>query len=179
MPAYSFKERFVPWVKDGSKPGTIRGFRKYPVKPGQFAHLFYGMRTKHCIKLLTPSPAIKNVQVIYIGAFGEIALIDSFWFDQDFVEWLKMKGEHEINKLPGVKWLTTAEKDLLAWNDGFRSSQEPNNEYQCNDIMFRYWRFEVELPFIGNYIQWGESTKTAVLDMSKYKNGPFGLLGLK
>ena len=28
MPAYSFKERFVPYVKDRSKPGTIRAARK-------------------------------------------------------------------------------------------------------------------------------------------------------
>lgn len=51
MPAYSFKERFVPRVKDGSKKQTIRAKRKHQIKVGDPVYLYYGMRTKHCMKI--------------------------------------------------------------------------------------------------------------------------------
>lgn len=52
MPAYSFKERFVPLVKEGTKTQTIRAKRKrQQIKPGDTVYLYYGMRTKHCMKI--------------------------------------------------------------------------------------------------------------------------------
>lgn len=51
MPAYSFKERFVPLIKAGTKRQTIRAKRKRPAKPGDQVYLYYGMRTKWCTKI--------------------------------------------------------------------------------------------------------------------------------
>lgn len=51
MPAYSFKERFIPLIKNGSKTQTIRRKRKGQAKPGDTVYLYYGMRTKWCTKI--------------------------------------------------------------------------------------------------------------------------------
>lgn len=51
MPAYSFKERFIPMLKDGTKRQTIRGKRKQQAKSGDTIYLYYGMRTKWCTKI--------------------------------------------------------------------------------------------------------------------------------
>jgi hypothetical protein len=139
MPAYSFKERFVPMVKDGSKPGTIRAFRKHEVKMGQLAHLYYGMRTKFCVKLVEPSPVIKRVWIIYINEAGDVALIDA-----DFKEFTS------------IRWLNDYEKDALAWMDGFRKENDMASCGGCFGIMCRWWRQTHALPFAGTYILWGE-----------------------
>lgn len=54
MVAYNFKKQFAPSVKDGSKTSTIRALRKKGehAKMGDHLQLYYGMRTKHCRKLL-------------------------------------------------------------------------------------------------------------------------------
>lgn len=52
MPAYSFKERFIPMLKDGSKRQTIRNRRrKGGAKVGDTIYLYFGMRTKWCTKI--------------------------------------------------------------------------------------------------------------------------------
>jgi hypothetical protein len=51
MPAYSFKERFVPAVKSGRKRKTIRRKRKHQIKAGDPVYLYYAMRTKYCTKI--------------------------------------------------------------------------------------------------------------------------------
>ena len=51
MPAYSFKERFIPLLKSGEKNQTIRKKRKGQAKPGDTLYLYYGMRTKWCTKI--------------------------------------------------------------------------------------------------------------------------------
>ncbi len=81
MPAYSFKWQFVENVKNGTKPGTIRAFRKHPVEVGQLAHLYYGMRTKFCTKLCKDSPTINTVKVLLISADKRIMVFDTNWID--------------------------------------------------------------------------------------------------
>lgn len=164
MPAYSFKERFVPWVMDGSKPGTIRAFRKYPVKVGQLAHLFYGMRTKFCKKLVEPSPVIGTVVSIYVGACKDVAIINTPWIDETTCEAVcRFTKQKQINELfkGKVKWLTAEECDELAWQDGFRMKSTREDVAQIRaysfDAMIDFWQKTHELPFLGNYILWGDS----------------------
>ena len=64
MPAYSFKERFIPKIESGDKTHTIRGKRKARPLPGQKFVGFYAMRTKHCRKII--ESVITQVQDIMI-----------------------------------------------------------------------------------------------------------------
>jgi hypothetical protein len=52
MAALGFKKCFAPLVKSGVKQTTIRLTHKHPIKPGDALHLYTGMRTKNCSKLL-------------------------------------------------------------------------------------------------------------------------------
>lgn len=72
MPAYSFKERFIPLIKSGEKKQTIRGFRRHQAKPGDTLYLYYGMRTKHCMKIM--ETVCTHVNVIEIGKNGGVFL---------------------------------------------------------------------------------------------------------
>ena len=158
MPAYSFKERFVLMVQDGSKPGTIRAFRKHAPRVGQLAHLFWGMRTKFCKKLKEPSPAIREVYCIFISENAEVGIIrDINWIEPDLCDYLKLHGKKEVDNYfgPLVKWLSADEKDMLAWQDGFR--QEGKGVLGAFAFMIMFWMTTHTLPFAGNYILWGES----------------------
>ena len=126
MPAYSFKERFVPLIKSGEKRQTIRSKRKYQAKPGDPLYLFYGMRTKFCTRILdTVCKATKEIEI-------------------------KRTGSVYVN---GRK-ITEHEKDHLAYNDGFRHSDEPKQRSCCFQLMFRWWKQTNGLPFKGDIIYW-------------------------
>jgi hypothetical protein len=153
MPAYSFKEQFVPMVMDGSKPGTIRSFRKYAPRVGQLAHLFFGMRTKFCKKLRTPSPPIREVVCVLITVNGSLYVIDTNWLDEDARERVKGLDFRTFRFWAAVP----AFKDALAWQDGFRHADDPMRKTGCFDMMIKFWEQTHELPFVGNYILWGES----------------------
>jgi len=156
MPAFSFKERFVPMVKDGSKPGTIRAFRKYPIKVGQLAHLFYGMRTKYCTKLIDPSPVIRETRCVLLTAKGILYLFETNWIAPALrEEILNGRGFSEVGNWKGTKNIN--EKDRFAWEDGFRHSDAPLQQDGCFEIMLRYWKQNNGLPFIGTHTLWGES----------------------
>jgi hypothetical protein len=51
MPALNFKLRFVSRVAAGSKPHTIRAWRRRPFKVGDKLAFFTGMRTKQCRRI--------------------------------------------------------------------------------------------------------------------------------
>lgn len=139
-------------VKDGSKPGTIRAFRKYPVKAGDFAHLFYGMRTNFCTKLVDPSPVIREVHSILITKEGNVILFDTNWLDVLAREQVKAGVFTAVGP---YRHLETAEKDELAWKDGFRHADDMTKQEGCFEMMCRFWRQTHELPFVGNHILWG------------------------
>lgn len=126
MPAYSFKERFVPLIKSGEKKQTIRSKRKYQAKPGDTLYLYYGLRTKFCKKI--KETICTGVADIKILANGNV-----------YVDGYK---------------LTNPELDFLAFNDGFRHEDDPKNKKGCFEIMLRWWRQTHELPFIGDIIYW-------------------------
>lgn len=158
MPAFSFKERFVPMVKDGSKCCTIRSFRKYPVKVGQLAHLYYGMRTKFCTKLVEPAPVISFVRCILIPKNGQLVVINTNWIAPEVRSLILAGGDIGV-LLPDVKWTNGWSKELMdifAWEDGFRHSDDMNMAAGCYDLMLRYWRQNGGLPFLGFQTFWNK-----------------------
>lgn len=128
MPAYSFKERFVPLILDDTKKQTIRQKRKKgQVKPGDTLYLYFGLRTKWAKKLKEVTcTAVRKIDI-------------------------KRNGSVYIN---GRK-LTKLEKDALAYNDGFRNDELlPGSAANCFRIMFRWWNQTHSLPFTGDIIYW-------------------------
>lgn len=153
MPAYSFRERFVPFVIDGSKPHTIRSRRpKGAAKKGDTLYLYYGMRTKHCTKLreetCTKAPTI-------IIDREDIFILDRRLEDHE----IQLVGDELIVDVLAIEMhaakLTPLERNILAWHDGFRpdgtSLKSPEG---CYDLMMRFWKQTHELPFVGHIIYW-------------------------
>lgn len=152
MPAYSFKERFVPMVLDGSKPHTIRSRRKKGyAKQGDTLYLYFGLRTKFCKKLREEKCI--GVKTIIIDAAG-ITIFERRLTDME----LDMTPVDQL----GVEYwdLTLDEMDRLAWRDGFR----PEGTFQNNapgswELMKRFWLQTYSLPFIGDIIHWDPQNK--------------------
>ena len=127
MPAYSFKERFVPLILSGEKKQTIRNKRKGQAKPGDPLYLFYGMRTKWCKRLLNTT--CRDVKEIIITKNGFV-YVDG-------------------------KKLTIMQKDRLAYDDGFRNEESIfNTPSNCFKTMLRWWKQTHDLPFKGDIIYW-------------------------
>jgi hypothetical protein len=161
MPAYSFKERFVVYVKEGSKPHTIRLRRKKgAAKVGDQLHLFFGMRTKFCTKLR--QEVCTKVNTIFIGKDLQIIIISPRLTDQEFeyVQNCNTLGLNAVLK-KRMTLLTHREKDQLAWKDGFRpvgsSLEKPDGSFE---LMFRFWNQTHSLPFIGDIIHWDPKPDT-------------------
>ena len=95
MAAFNFKARFADLVEQGVKPSTIRAMRKRLPKPGELLHLFTGMRTKSCRKLMLV-PCL-DVQMIVIMSAA-----------------LRL----------GPRWLLYEQRHLIARMDGFKDFQE-------------------------------------------------------
>ncbi len=66
MVAYSFQRRFCDDVAMWRKRQTIRAKRKRHARPGERIQLYFGMRTKHCRKLIDPDPICFSVEPIRI-----------------------------------------------------------------------------------------------------------------
>jgi hypothetical protein len=168
MPAYSFKERFVPFVKDGSKPHTIRARRRrQSIKKGDTLYLYFGMRTKHCIKLR--EEICTDVRTIFIGyLFGkpEVGIFKTRLSNIEIEE--LQTGRLDLNKHQGFSMLSNVEKDRLAWRDGFRP--DGTDEYNCEgsfDLKIRFWSETHDLPFYGDIIYWNpKSTKAKNYDFN-------------
>ncbi len=146
MPAYSFQERFVPFVSEGSKTHTIRQRRlKGFAKPGDSLYLYFGMRTKWCKKLR--EEICTNTRTIAITKAGNILLFKKR-LDNIPDTWGKLYTEpHHL--------LNEDERNLLAWNDGFRpDGSSLINPAGCSDLMLRFWSKTHDLPFIGDIIYW-------------------------
>lgn len=134
MPAYSFKERFIPAIESGLKTHTIRGKRKACPKPGQTFYGYYAMRTKQCRKLFD-SP---------ITRVGDIWIVDSGRKFKGFAE--ATDGRHLFGIYPqieidGVK-LADDEMEQLAQRDGFESLWD----------MSGFW--DLNTRFNGDMIHW-------------------------
>lgn len=106
MPAYSFKERFIPLIKSGAKKQTIRGKRKGQAKPGDPLYLFYGMRTKFCMRILdTRCRAVKSIIIYKKGSVyvqgkklnaaecEQLAIADGFESFEVMLRWWQINNE--------------------------------------------------------------------------------------
>lgn len=146
MPAYSFQERFVPFVLEGSKPQTIRKRRNQKIEPGSILYLYFGMRTKYCRKLR--EEVCSDVRTIRISKKGKIFICDERLSDYQF--------EYFINKkFWRGRTLSVDENERLAWLDGFRPEgttlASPKGSF---NLMIRWWKQTHELPFYGDIIYW-------------------------
>lgn len=164
MPAYSFKERFVPMVLDGSKPHTIRNRRKHPARVGDPVYLFYGMRTKFC-RRLRAATCLKTCS-IFIHPVGSVFLFNGLLAAPNFTSnglermeaiWkIEIMNFIDVDGNPiGCRKLSAFEKERLAWLDGFRpDGTSHDNPYGSFGFMWRYWRAENSLPYLGDIIYW-------------------------
>lgn len=153
MPAYNFQKQFAPYVKDGSKPHTLRAYRidgQLP-KPGQLAHLYTGMRTPKCEKLIDPSPEILTVITVFIfpnGDFYTTALMDAEEAE------LYLHFPDRLDEIESSK-ITHFMKNSIAWEDGFRppgsSFSQPGEAFE----LMKSWVSKTHiLPFAGTLIRW-------------------------
>lgn len=150
MPAYSFKERFVPFVLNGSKPHTIRSIRKNRAKKGDTLYLYFGLRTKYVRKLR--EEGCSNAVSICINENLGIILYDHL-LDKHEEEMAKINPTD--SRLGKSKILTAIERDHLAWCDGFRPEGSSGSQpYGSYNLMLRFWRQTHELPFVGDIIYW-------------------------
>lgn len=102
MPAYSFKSYFVEPIKKKSKQQTIRSKRKHQAKPGDRLYLYYGMRTKFCMKIgEADCKAVYDIDITHDGR----VLMD------------------------GME-LTASQKEHLAKKDGFKNFVSMLNWWQ-------------------------------------------------
>jgi hypothetical protein len=105
-----FKRRFAPYVEEGSKTHTIRGYRLNPVRVGEICHCYVDPRQKS-MRLLGRSPCVR-VQGIRI---------------------YEARSTHSV-VIDGCE-LTDDEMNALAWRDGFRD-RGPHYAFQS---MAAFW----------------------------------------
>lgn len=162
MPLYNFKKQFAPYIKDGSKPHTIRAIRKHPAKPGDTLFLYTGLRTKYVEKLIEPPTCTAVKTIIMLKSF-HVFMLDGILTEMDcnefHIRWIYNRPQHV-----SFKELNESEKNILAWHDGFRIKDLPrkeldavpeNGSISCFDIMKGFWMKEHDTwPFFGHIICW-------------------------
>lgn len=129
MGAYTFQRRFVPYVKDGSKPHTIRSRRRHPDKPGNRLRLQTGPRMKPELLFYVPCCSVVDVVIEPAARYIEV---DGSALSED-------------------------EANLLAWIDGFRSTGDSaHSPGQALTEMLWFWETEhpEEKYFVGHKIGW-------------------------
>jgi hypothetical protein len=136
MAAYSFQERFIPFLLDGSKDHTVRkerAGRSRHARPGETIQLYYGMRTKWCRKI-----GEATCSAVFAIRITENRI--SFP--------LVTEDEDEVEIVPN-------NRDSFAWRDGFRpEGSTADNPAGAFDLMLRFWKQTHELPFQGVVIYW-------------------------
>lgn len=137
MVAYNFHKRFVPRIRDGSKPQTIRAERKRHARPGEEIQLYTGMRTRYC--RLLGQPICEAIWPIVIELDAQIVLLngrvikasgelDAFAFQDGFDDWDQMDGFWRKNH-PGIS--------------AFRG------------VLIRWFPPNPDDPFPADELQWG------------------------
>lgn len=101
MPSFNFQKQFGLAVSSGLKCTTIRPQRKNPIIEGQTAHLFTGLRTKHCKKIgvgkitlvreitIKERAIIVDGQALYKPSCDKLAQTDGFENAEGLVAWFK------------------------------------------------------------------------------------------
>lgn len=156
MPTYSYKEQFVPFVKEKSKRQTVRAYRKDGQLPvtGQFVNNFFGMRTKYCKRLNQPFiDTVTDVHTIFIFSNGNIYL--TRLLPKEIAEDYLNYGEGTVKRIADSWELILTEKDLFAWKDGFRPEGSTiDNPAGSFNLMFEFWSKTHQLPFTGTVTYW-------------------------
>jgi hypothetical protein len=177
MPAFSYKERFIPFVQDGSKPQTIRAFRKYLVRPGQVLSHFYGMRTKHCTRIIE-NITCSDVKTIFIMKSGSVYLAPLMEEETALAMLDVLQGLAHV-KIDGSirikpELLDEASADLLAWQDGFRANEfyyqtykDGRHYFENHQLMMKWWSQTHDLPFAGQLIKWDPSQVKPISTIKK------------
>lgn len=114
---------------------------------------YYGMRTRHCRKL-RENTICNEVQTIFILKTGTVYL--GPYLEEKEAKHLLKEAQHSPLHLPReVEILNSAQKDALAWKDGFRvAGSTLNNPAGCFELMYRWWSQTHSLPFVGQLIKW-------------------------
>lgn len=169
MPAYSFKQRFIPMVEDGSKQQTIRARRlKGFSKKGDRLYLYFGLRTKHVRKLR--EEICTNVRTIIITQ-TDIHLIHYRMSDSEVELLQDQMGKGNLPEI-GIK-LDAVLRNALAWADGFRPDGSTINQPgEAFELMIRFWRqtHDLSYAFIGDLIEWNATAAgrhTAIMPAAK------------
>ncbi|HVZ97981.1 MAG TPA: ASCH domain-containing protein [Chitinophagaceae bacterium] len=117
MPAYSFKERFVPLIKSGEKKQTIRSKRKRSTRRGEVLYLYFGLRTKWCTKIGEAiCTDVKHIIIQPTGVFIEDHLLEDIELEalakaDGFPDWeIMQRWWRQTHPLPFVG-------DIIYWNE--------------------------------------------------------------
>jgi hypothetical protein len=147
MPAYSFQERFCPFVIDGTKPHTIRNRRKFRAGIGSTLYLYFGLRTKWC-KLLRVEVCTTTFSLSISKKHGIVFYSRILTADE-----LKLAEKYPTHKnLPIRKILDDEAADCFAWMDGFRPNG--SNTDGAYELMMRFWQQTHKLPWAGDIVYW-------------------------
>jgi len=135
-----FKDRFVPFVKEGSKTHTIRDGSRWRV--GKRLDAFQNVRQKS-MRLILRAPVVK-VERIEIFEYERVP----FDLGGNHVRGAHRgpNGEALLVRING-EWLAADEAEALFRRDGFR---DPSMMASYEALMF--WK--QRLPFSGQIIHW-------------------------
>jgi hypothetical protein len=153
MPAYSFKERFVPMVLDGSKPHTVRSRRRYFAKKGQTLYLYFGLRTKWA-KILREEICTDTHSISICDTHGIVFYSRILTNDE-----LEIAAKEPVNStLPVDYILSTEQREAFAWRDGFRPEGTTHKKpFGSFYLMLKFWKVTHQLPWAGDIIYWNPS----------------------
>lgn len=130
MVAYSFNKRFVPMVRDGMKLQTVRAHRKRHAQPGERLQLYFGMRTKHCKKIVADPicTAVLPIEIAFDGdqiarilvgqvpvrCLNDFAILDGFKCIEDMSAF--WANSHGAGKFEGVviEWAPDSISERIA-----------------------------------------------------------------
>lgn len=136
---------FVPEVKDGSKPHTIRKQRKRPFKICDRLQLYTGMRTKKAKQFgVKGNTQLNAVRVDKIEMYSEAENIE----DVDTAPFSIFLNDKELN---------ADQIKELVWNDGFRfAAPDVPDVYEFKRFFFVK---EERLIFRGQLVWWKDADK--------------------
>lgn len=152
MPLYSFQKQFVPYINDGTKKQTIRKIRKHPPKIGQPVTLVTGSRFKPVkIGFNNNAKWVSKVDTIFILPNGNVYLIEDNTLNEGSKA-LMLDNPKVFKEYKNSICLDDFNKDLLAYNDGFRNGGECVTG--CFEKMFNWFKATQPLPFVGHITYW-------------------------
>ena len=141
MPSLSFQSQFIELIQSGNKRQTIRPIRKNPIKAGDKLYLFTGLRTKKCMKLITPYDS--QFEYTYNGkkvSFNlDYVICKSVERIRIFESEMKF-GKHLHLTINGKRYMI----DKIAINDGFSGMVD----------FIDFFKTKYGLPFEGVLIKW-------------------------